>query len=100
MNVPISGNTEVDKGAFHPADTNHDYRIAINECTAYGFAWKTGATWSEDPNPIPIGHMTNACFLWKIGEVYHFDPNVPEGTPPYVMGDATSGVSGRNVWDR
>lgn len=56
--------------SYHPADTSKDFRIVIDECVAYAFAWKTGAQWVTDPNPIPIGYMTNACYLWKMGEAY------------------------------
>lgn len=73
-------------GPHHPADTGENGRIDINECTAYGFAWKTGAQWPMDPNQIPIGYMTNACYLWKVGEVYRYDGTVPPGVPPYVTG--------------
>ncbi len=58
---------------LHPADTNDDWRMEIGEVTAYGAAWKTGATWPVPPNPIPIDYVTNAGFLWINGEIYHFD---------------------------
>jgi hypothetical protein len=58
-------------GQQHPADTNNDWRLTINEVTAYGAAWKQGRTWQNPPNPIPIDYMTRAGYLWKNGEVYH-----------------------------
>ncbi len=57
----------------HPADANHDWRMTINEVTAYGLAWKRGDTWPTAPNPIPINYVTNAGSLWKTGEFYHYD---------------------------
>lgn len=78
-------------GPIHPADTGQNSRIEIGECTAYGHAWKTGAVWPVGPNPVPIGHMTNACYLWKMGEVYRYDANAPQDTPPYVLGGASNG---------
>jgi hypothetical protein len=57
----------------HPADTNNDWRLSIDEITAYGAAWKQGAVWQTGPNPIPIDYVTNAGVLWKTGEVYHYD---------------------------
>jgi hypothetical protein len=44
--------------------------------TGYGAAWKSGATWSVGPVPIPIGYVTRAGYLWKGGEAYHYDRTV------------------------
>ena len=64
----------------HPADTNNDWRLTINEVTSYGAAWKQGQTWQNPPNPIPIDYMTRAGYLWKNGEVYHDNgATKPEG---------------------
>jgi choice-of-anchor C domain-containing protein len=57
----------------HPADTNCDWRITINEVTAYGAAWKLGNGWPTDPNPIDINYVTRAGYLWKQGECYRHD---------------------------
>ena len=82
-NVPIGGDQSIELGSYHPADTNHDYRISIGEVTAYGACWKSGCTWSVPPNPVPIEYVTNAGYIWKIGETYHYDPI---NTPPFVPG--------------
>jgi hypothetical protein len=55
--------------------------------TAYGAAWKTGATWPRPPNPIPIDTVTNAGLIWKTGEAYHYDGTL---TPPWTSGPAGS----------
>ena len=57
----------------HPADQDVNFSMVINEVTAYGAAWKTGATWPAAPNPIPIDYLTRAGYLWKQGEVYHYE---------------------------
>jgi hypothetical protein len=72
----------------HPADTNSNYLMAINEVTAYSSAWITGQTWPTPPNPIPIEYVTNAGYLWRMGEVYHCDLTK---TPPWVPGPAPAG---------
>jgi hypothetical protein len=86
VSVAIDGDSTIDSCSFHPADTDRDYRMAINEVTAYGSAWKTGQTWPTPPNPIPIEYVTNAGYLWRMGEVYHYDGSV---TPPWVPGPAS-----------
>lgn len=75
----ICGDQIISENVCHPADTNCDMRLAIGEITAYGAAWKTGATWVNPPNPIPISYVTNAGYIWKAGEVYYYDP---AQTPP------------------
>ena len=57
----------------HPADVGADYQIVIGEATAYAYCWKTGCTWVNPPNPVPIGFMTRAGFLWRTGERYCCD---------------------------
>jgi len=58
---------------FHPADVNGDWRLTIDELTAYCAAWKKGAVWPNPPTVIPINYITNAGLLWKVGEFYHYD---------------------------
>jgi hypothetical protein len=57
----------------HPADTSPDWIMLINEVTAYAACWRTGCTWSHEPNPVPIEYVTRAGYLWRAGEVYHYN---------------------------
>ena len=76
-NTTIGGANGLPQILRLPADNNPaDDRITIGEVTAYGDAWKTGATWPIDPNPIPISYVTRAGAIWKSGETYRFDPTV------------------------
>lgn len=76
-NTTVQGPDALDFVPRLPADNNPaDNRITIGEVTAYGSAWKAGATWPLAPNPIPIGYVTRAGALWKGGETYRFDPAV------------------------
>ena len=86
----MGGELSIDKCTctFHPADTNHDSRISMDECTGYGSAWKTGQIWPTPPNPIPIEYVTNAGYLWRMGEVYHCDLT---SMPPWVPGTGAGG---------
>jgi hypothetical protein len=88
VSAAIGGESTIGKCTctFHPADTNNDSRISMDECIAYGSAWKTGQTWPTPPNPIPIEYVTNGGYLWRMGEVYHCDLTK---TPPWVPGPAT-----------
>ncbi|HYE33104.1 MAG TPA: Ig-like domain-containing protein [Methylomirabilota bacterium] len=55
----------------HPADSNPaDYRITLNELTAYAGNWTQGTN-------SPLSYVTRAGLLWKGGEAYRFDPNIP-----------------------
>lgn len=49
---------------YHPADSDQDWRMEIDEVTAYGAAWKTG----QHNN---INYTTRGGYLWKNGEAYH-----------------------------
>ena len=71
-----TGTPGIDSDSFHPADTNQDSRISIDEVTSYGAAWKNGRNWETGPNPIPIDYLTRAGALWKNGERYRKDANV------------------------
>ena len=86
MGVVVGGDSAIGVCSFHPAETNYDYRIGMNEVTAYGAAWKTGQNWPTPPNPIPVEYVTNAVYLWKMGEVYHYDGSA---SPPWVPGAAS-----------
>lgn len=85
----VGGSTVLKPGSSgHPADSGGDGKIGITELTAYGKAWKSGATWPSGPNPIPIGYITNAGFLWKNGESYDYDATK---NPPFVKGSGGGG---------
>jgi phosphodiesterase/alkaline phosphatase D-like protein len=80
INEAIYGDTEVCEGLTHPADyPTTDWQMVINEVTAYGAAWKTGAYWPVEPNTIPIGYATRAGYLWRSGECYIYDD---QNSPP------------------
>jgi hypothetical protein len=83
INVQIGGSAAIDfqPTTYHQADTNSDYRLEIDEVTAYGAAWKTGQSWPVSPSLIPINYMSNAGYIWKVSEIYH---HVPGLTPPWV----------------
>lgn len=84
----ICGSTSIEQGVLlHPADLNDNFRIEINELTAYGTAWKTGSAWSRAPNPIDINYLTNAGLVWKLGELYHYDITK---APPFAAGATAS----------
>jgi len=70
----------------HPADAMGDFRITIDEVTAYGAAWQQGACWPTGPAPcgsgqfdIPIDYVTRAGYLWRNGECYSYDAS---NSPP------------------
>lgn len=90
----ICGDGEVGSGPPHPADVNNDWRMVINEVTGYATAWRTGQTWPEPPNPIPIAYVTNAAYLYLSGELYHYvlgaSPLYAPGTESLPVGDGTA----------
>jgi uncharacterized delta-60 repeat protein len=72
----IAGDRTWTIAASHPADVNHDWRLTMDEVTAYGTAWRTGGVWVCEPNPIPMSYVTRAAALWRGGESYTVDPGV------------------------
>ena len=82
-NIPITGDTSISLALLHQSDTSRDYRIVIDEITAYGAAWKKGQSWATLPKPIPIEYVTNAGYIWKTAELYHYDPSL---NPPWAPG--------------
>jgi hypothetical protein len=61
---------------FHPGDApTQDYRLTVDEVTAYAAAWKKGTTWPRGPAQIPIAYVTRAGQIWKSGEGYEFNPS-------------------------
>lgn len=79
----ICGATALGPGQYHPADSNGDWRIIADEMLAYSWAWKSGTSWAQPPDPIPADHVSNAGMIWKKGEAYHHDAGA---TPPWVAG--------------
>lgn len=77
----ICGDTSILEGVPHPADTNGDWSIEINEATSYRNAWLRNLGWPFDPTPIPLLYVTNASSIWLQGEQYAFDSSA---NPPYV----------------
>jgi hypothetical protein len=66
----IGGDRFVRHGeTHHPADTNTDFRITVNELTAYAALWKSTGV-------IPVSFVTRAGYIWRNGETYRFDPAI------------------------
>jgi formylglycine-generating enzyme required for sulfatase activity len=64
---PITGNTAV----YHPADTNKDWQISLEEFNAYNTAWRQGNEWPDSVNPIPNTYVARGGYLYKKGKCYH-----------------------------
>lgn len=65
----------------HPADNRPaDWRMTLDEVTAYMAGWMKGQAWPNGPNPIPTSYVTRAAVLWKQGENYSVRTNA--GGPP------------------
>lgn len=92
----ICGSISISMGDLHPADSNSDWRLSVEELTAYGSCWKTGCTWGTTPTNIPINYVTNASLIWKNGEAYHFDSTK---TPPacWIPGATNGQGSGSDL---
>lgn len=91
LSTVIGGDRRIDLIKLHPADNNPaDSRLTINETTAYGAAWRKGATWTAGPNPIPIDYVTRAGTLWKNGEAYTIDSRI--SAPPLWWVNTSSGT--------
>lgn len=63
--------------ASHPADSNRDSEIKIDESTAYGTCWKNACVWLSPPNPIDVNYVTKAGSIWQAGGKYSYDSSVP-----------------------
>ncbi|MBI4662405.1 MAG: chitobiase/beta-hexosaminidase C-terminal domain-containing protein [Verrucomicrobia bacterium] len=88
----IGGEAQIALAPMHPCDRNPaDFRIAIDELTAYGTAWRKGTRWPVEPNPIPIDFVTRAGALWRAGEDYVF--NTAAATAPIWWESLASGNS-------
>ncbi len=74
VSTAVAGQTVISAcPLYHPADTNKDFVISMDELTAYGAAWKKGTAWSIEPNPIPLDYVIRAATLWKKGGKYKID---------------------------
>jgi VWFA-related protein len=88
----ICGDTLLPECPVHPADlgvSGDNWRIEINELTAYTTAWKLGDSWPRPPSPIPLSYAVNAGYLWQNGEDYHCDPFLD---PPWDAGVTASSI--------
>jgi len=64
---PFTGNT----ADYHPADTNKDWQISLEEFNAYNTAWRQGNEWSDSVNPIPNTYVARGGYLYKKGNCYN-----------------------------
>jgi formylglycine-generating enzyme required for sulfatase activity len=64
---PITGYTT----DYHPADTNKDWQISLEEFNAYNTAWRQGNEWPDSVNPIPNTYVARGGYLYKKGKCYH-----------------------------
>jgi hypothetical protein len=79
--TPITGDSSITVTREHPADRNPaDWRLTMDEATAYAAAWRAGDSWPIPPNPIPVDYVTRAAALWRGGETYRLDSTL--GGPP------------------
>ncbi len=80
VSSPIGGDQQLVLGDFHPAELRDaapaDWRLTMDEVTAYASAWRRGLNWSIPPYVIPIDYVTRAAYLWQGGECYGIDPAV------------------------
>jgi uncharacterized delta-60 repeat protein len=82
VNTTIAGDEFRVIVGCHPAEARGnrpaDWRMTIDEVTAYSAAWRRGESWPMPPVPIPIGYVTRAGFLWRGGECYQVDSSVTD----------------------
>src|SRR5581483_4738314 len=71
LSTPITGDDQVSVVIPHPADSSPaDWRMELDDVTAYAAAWRTGGVWRLEPEVIPIEYVTRAAALWRGGEQY------------------------------
>jgi hypothetical protein len=69
----------------HPADTNSDYKITVNEATAYGACWRSAPSVPAGcPSGVDLATLDNAVragTIWNssVDGSYHYDST--EGCP-------------------
>lgn len=77
VNTPIEGDQQRLLVSWHPAECRDvrpaNWRMEIEEVTAYGAAWRRGRHWIVPPYEIPMDYVTRAAFLWRGGECYTVD---------------------------
>jgi sugar lactone lactonase YvrE len=84
--LDITGDSILQPVVAHPADGNPlDWRISLQELTAYSAAWKRGQIWASPPNPIPMSYVTRAAFLWQEGERYQVDVQITNAPNWWVV---------------
>jgi len=68
---PIAGDKVITESEQqHPADANRDFRVALDELTAYAASWKEGKNWENES--VLVSYVTRAGMIWRQGEAYRF----------------------------
>ncbi len=98
VSYATGGDRVIEQGATtHPADKDNNFKIVVNELTAYAAAWKEGGTNdATGMRGIPLSYVTRAGYLWKHGEAYRFDGSKPaplcwESLEPVIVRAASGG---------
>lgn len=83
----IIGDTVINLDAvFHPADQDpSDNALSIDEVTAFGWAWKAGASWAVPPTRIESDDVQGAAEIWQGGERYVYDATAGDGTQRWAV---------------
>ena len=81
-NIPIVGDTvfqtEGDPGVLHPADTDGDWRLTIDEVAAHITRWSQGL---ED---VKTAYAIRAITVYLCGEEYVYDGSIPPGAKRWI----------------
>ena len=64
---------------YHPADTNGNSGVSLNEATGYAAAFLNGASWPTPPTPPTLNYATRSAYLFLHGQTYTEDSSK---TPP------------------
>ena len=64
---------EFNNTAFHPADTNQDWKLTPAEYANYAAAWKNSQSWPTGPAQVPADFVTRAGYIQNISTNYHND---------------------------
>jgi hypothetical protein len=96
VNSPITGDQHFVLASWHPAELRQtqpaDWKMSIEEVTAYASAWRRGLSWMLPPNPIPIDYVTRAATLWRRGECYTVNPAITNPPLWWVPCPGGSGI--------